>query len=86
MDQSDRTYPDYQTLEERQQTLMAPHFVVNGGGQWDESTSRIHCCEVIYRDQRYIEQRIKKWALTVEEAYQSARDAWLAEREAGRAL
>lgn len=86
MDQSDRTYPDYQTLEERQQTLKAPQFIVNGGGQWDETTSRIHCVEVIYRDPYYIERRIKKWALTVEEAYQSARDAWLAEREAGRAL
>lgn len=79
-------YPDYTTIAERQQQLMAPHYVVNGGGKWDETNSRIHSCEVIYRDKNYIEQRIRRWATSIEGAYAAARDACLAEREAGRAL
>ena len=79
---------DYQayTIENYVQQNIAVKFIVNNGGQWDETNSRMHCCEVIYRDPHYIQQSIKKWALTIEEAYQAARDAWLAEREAGRAI
>jgi hypothetical protein len=65
---------------------LAVKFVVNNGAAWDETTSRCHCCTVVYRDTRYIEQRITKWALTIDEAYQQARDAWLEEQAAGRAL
>jgi len=64
----------------------AAKFVINNGGQWDEKTSRIHCCEVFYRNPHYIQESIKKWACTMREAYELARDAWLVEKTAGRAL
>lgn len=74
------------TIAEAQSEILSAKFIINNGGQWDDTTSRMHCCDVVYRDSRYIQQTIRKWALTVEEAYQSARDAWLEEQKAGRAL
>jgi hypothetical protein len=76
----------YFNLEEMQAQQLAAHFVINSGGKWDETNSRIHCCEVFYRDSYYIEQRLIEWACSIREAYEMARDAWLAEVEAGRAL
>lgn len=79
-------HPYMTHIEQAQAQALAVTFVINNGGQWDETTSRMHCCDVIYRDPNYIERRIRKWALSIAEAYQLARDAWLAERAAGRAL
>ncbi len=70
--------PEYMTHIEQAQAL-AVTFVINNSGQWDETTSRMHCCDAIYRDPHYIERRIRKWAGTIAEAYRLACDA-------GRAL
>ena len=82
MAQQENTY--LTKLEEAQAAVLAVKFVVNNGGEWDETTSRIHCVDVIYRDNRYIQQKIRKWAGSMSDAYELAKAAWLAEREAGR--
>jgi hypothetical protein len=74
------------TLEDAQAQAMTPQFIVNDGGKWDETNSRIHCCEVFYRDPCYIQQSIKKWAGSIREAYLLAVAAFEAEKVAGRAL
>lgn len=74
------------TLEDFQCEAMRVQFVVNAGGEWDETTSRMHCCDVIYRDPNYIQRTIRKWAGTIKEAYALAATAWEAEMRAGRAL
>jgi hypothetical protein len=78
----------YFTEIERMQAekLSGVDFIVNDGGKWDETTSRIHCCEAVYYDQNYIRRSLKKWACSVREAYDQAVAAWQEEKAAGRAL
>lgn len=70
--------------EYNEQKTAAIHFVVDCGQDWADS--RMHCCDVYYRDSRYIQQTIRKWALTQREAYELAAAAWTVEKSEGRAL
>jgi|GEM_PF-4838529 len=63
---------------------LAVRFVVDCGQDWTDS--RMHCCDVYYRDNRYIQQTIRKWACTQREAYEMAAAAWTVEKSEGRAL
>jgi hypothetical protein len=76
----------YTKIEEAQAAAMSVKFIINNGGKWDETTSRMHCCDAVYRDARYIQRTIRKWACSQKEAYHAAVAAWLEEKEAGRAL
>ena len=68
--------PEVYTIAAFAQMNCAPRFIINDGGKWTEETSRMHCCEVVYRDKNYIERRIKKWDLTIQAAYRAAVEAW----------
>lgn len=78
--------PDVDTIAAHATAACAAQFIIDGGGAWDETTSRMHCCEVVFMDRTYARRSLTKWALSPREAYQAAVEAWRQEREEGRAI
>lgn len=72
------------TMEDYMAQQNAVQFIIDNGEDWPDA--RFHICDVVYMDTRYRRQTIRKMGLTQRDAYEAARDAWLEEREAGRAL
>ena len=62
------------TLEEYRSRHPKLQFVIDNGQDYGDS--RIHICDVYFYDDHYIQQRIRRSALTVREAYQLAVEAW----------
>lgn len=69
--------------EYNEQQTRSINIVIDCGQDW--SNGRSHCCDLTYRNDRYIQTTIRKWGLTQREAYQAAVEAWLSEKAEGRA-